>query len=107
MEDQKQRIEELENKLKISEETVDRHLWNLRIQRMNHYDDVCNLKEELTRLKDSLEIQRKNEIADTILSSESFLWLMAGSNHIDGHLATIRPLYEDWIKSGGKTWGKQ
>lgn len=100
-------IEELEKKLKASEELVDKYFWNLKIERMNHYDDVCRLKDEIINLKSSLDIQRKNEIADEILSSESFLWLMAGTNQADSHISSIRPLYEEWIKSGGKTWGKR
>jgi hypothetical protein len=47
----------------------------------------------------------KEEIANEILGSESFMWLMAGSNHVESHLEAIRPAYAAWKAAGGLYWG--
>ena len=49
----------------------------------------------------------KEEIADEILGSEAFLWLMCGSNYIESHLANLRPAWDAWLLAGGKSWGRQ
>lgn len=51
------------------------------------------------------EIERMG-IAEAILRSEQFMWLMAGSNHIASHLRSIRPAFDKWIEKGGKSWGQ-
>jgi hypothetical protein len=46
------------------------------------------------------------DCAAMILESESFLWLMVGSNHTEHHLECLRPIWREYIAAGGKTWGK-
>lgn len=48
----------------------------------------------------------KEQIAVRVLSSESFMWLMSGSNHVEAHLEALRPAWEAWLEAGGKSWGK-
>lgn len=48
----------------------------------------------------------REQIADAILGSESFLWLMSGPNHVEAHLEVLRPAWEAWLEAGGKSWGK-
>lgn len=49
----------------------------------------------------------RQQIADHVLSSESFLWLMSGSNHIESQVEALRPAWRAWIEAGGKPWGKK
>lgn len=39
--------------------------------------------------------------AEHILSSEPMMWLMAGSNHVDSQLASIRGAYREWQQLSG------
>lgn len=52
------------------------------------------------------ESKTRLAIADEILGSESFLWLVVGSNHEDAHRDAIRPAFEAWKAAGGKPYGK-
>ena len=49
----------------------------------------------------------REQIAGAILGSESFMWLMSGSNHVETHLEALRPAWDAWIEAGGKPWGKK
>jgi hypothetical protein len=49
------------------------------------------------------DIPKKYLIAMEIVESEEFLWLMAGSNHIDIHLQSLKPAYKAWQEAGGKS----
>ena len=49
------------------------------------------------------DIPEKYKIAMAIVESENFLWLMAGSNHVEAQLAGLRPAYEAWKAAGGKS----
>ena len=53
------------------------------------------------------EFEKRNEIADEILGSEQFMWLMVGANYVDQHLRDIRPAWTAWIDAGGKSYGKR
>lgn len=48
----------------------------------------------------------RNRLANAVLGSESFMWLMAGANHPDAHLSALRPAYDKWMAAGGKSYGK-
>lgn len=48
----------------------------------------------------------RNRLANAVLGSESFMWLMAGANHPEAHLSALRPAYNNWIAAGGKSYGK-
>lgn len=48
----------------------------------------------------------RNRLANAVLGSESFMWLMAGANHPDAHLSALRPAYDKWLAAGGKSYGK-
>lgn len=52
-------------------------------------------------------LDKRNGIADEILGSEQFMWLMVGSNYVDQHLRDIRPAWTAWIDAGGKSYGKR
>lgn len=52
------------------------------------------------------ELESREGIAVAIVSSEPFMWLMAGSNHTEMQIAALRSLYAEYQKAGGKTWGK-
>lgn len=47
------------------------------------------------------------EWAVAIVSSESFMWLMVGSNHVESNLAQLREGYAEYRSAGGKTWGQR
>lgn len=40
-------------------------------------------------------------LALSIVDSESFMWLMMGSNHPDLHIARLRELYMTYRNAGG------
>lgn len=48
----------------------------------------------------------RNRLANAVLGSESFMWLMAGANHPEAHLSALRPAYDKWQAAGGKPYGK-
>ena len=52
------------------------------------------------------EAYEKNKIADEILSSESFMWLMVSANHPEAHCDNLRDAWNAWIEAGGKSWGE-
>ena len=43
----------------------------------------------------------KAMIAQAICDSESFMWLMAGSNYVELHLENLREAYNSYVKAGG------
>jgi hypothetical protein len=43
----------------------------------------------------------KEELAQAICDSEAFMWLMAGSNHVESQLARLREAYSAYVKLGG------
>jgi hypothetical protein len=49
----------------------------------------------------------RDRLANAILGSESFMWLMAGANHPEAHLSALRPAYDKWTAAGGKSYGKK
>ena len=52
--------------------------------------------------KDEESINEQHGIAQHIIESEQFMWLMAGSNHTESQLQAIRPAYMAWKDAGGK-----
>lgn len=46
------------------------------------------------------------EWAIAIVSSESFMWLMAGSNFVESNLSNLREAYAEYQAAGGRTWGR-
>lgn len=59
---------------------------------------------QLERERD--ENKTRLAIADDILGSESFLWLIVGANHPDTYIDALRPAFDAWKKAGGKPYGK-
>jgi hypothetical protein len=47
------------------------------------------------------------QIAHQGFQTEAMMWLMAGSNHVEAHLAVLRGGWEAYIAAGGRTWGKR
>jgi hypothetical protein len=39
----------------------------------------------------SNDVDERNRLANAVLGSESFMWLMAGANHPRAHLSALRP----------------
>jgi len=50
---------------------------------------------------------RRNSIADEILSSEQFMWLMVGSEQPKQHIDDLRTAWRAWQEAGGKTYGRR
>jgi hypothetical protein len=63
------------------------------------YLDIHNsiVTEEDRKLED-----KRNQIANEVMESEQFMWLMAGSNHVESNIAALRPAYDAWKKAGGQ-----
>ena len=59
--------------------------------------------EELDEFNNEVE---RNRIANGIMASESFMWLMVGANHPESHCANLRNAFKAWRDNGGKSWGK-
>jgi hypothetical protein len=55
------------------------------------YAENARLKEHAARMR----------IAEMIVASEPFMWLMAGSNFTESNLKALRPAYDKWKESGG------
>ena len=63
---------------------------------------------ELERRLNAIERHAKHmKIADCIVSSEPFSWLMVGSNHVQSNIAMLREAYAKWQEAGGQTFLKQ
>lgn len=62
------------------------------------YMDIHNY---ITTPKDQESINEQHKIAQYIVGSEQFMWLMAGSNHVQTQIQEIRPAYEKWKEAGG------
>lgn len=45
------------------------------------------------------------QVAVDIVSSEPFMWLMVGSNHVELHLSALRPAFDLYRSAGGRSWG--
>jgi hypothetical protein len=66
---------------------------------------------EISLLRDilhdrTLQLQRVRErdaIAEEILSSEEFTWLMVGANHPQIHLNALKPAWAAWRERGGRS----
>ena len=48
----------------------------------------------------------KDELANKVLGSEAFLWLMCGGAHVESHVDVLRPLWNEWRLAGGLAWGE-
>jgi hypothetical protein len=57
----------------------------------------CIYTEEDRKMEDE-----RNRIANSVMESEQFMWLMAGSNHVESQLEDLRPAYMAWKDAGGK-----
>ena len=63
------------------------------------YLDIHNY---ITTPEDEKSVSDQHKIAQEIVESEQFMWLMAGSNHVESQLQEIRPAYMAWKDAGGK-----
>lgn len=45
--------------------------------------------------------KESDAIADSMIGSEPFMWLMVGANHPEAHLETLRKAYAAWLEAGG------
>jgi len=67
-----------------------------------------DLAEKRKKWVDSAEaLTRRNGIADEILSSEQFMWLMVGSEQPKQHIDDLRTAWRAWQEAGGKTYGRR
>lgn len=41
-----------------------------------------------------------------IVQSEAFMWLMAGSDHVETQLDLVRGIYKKYRAAGGHGWGR-
>jgi len=48
----------------------------------------------------------KDELANKVLGSEAFLWLMCGGAHVESHVDVLRPVWNEWRLAGGLAWGE-
>lgn len=72
-------------------------------------EDVMMRNQELTMkvwmLEAQVERYRKHiermRVAEMIVASEQFAWLIVGANHARQHILDIRPAYEKWKEKGG------
>ena len=75
----------------------------------NGFEGCCTACEPVAEqnnvLRSKNELLEKHakhmKVADAIVSSEQFMWLMAGSNHQESQLAGLRPAYQYWKEQGG------
>jgi hypothetical protein len=71
-------------------------------------NNAKELVEKMEAFDDPLSMAaRRNRIANEIMSSESFMWLMVGANHPESHCANLRNAWAAWKEAGGKSWGKR
>lgn len=54
----------------------------------------------IRRSKEST-VTDKESLAQAICDSEQMMWLMAGSNYPEMHLADLRRAYREYVASGG------
>ena len=64
------------------------------------------LVEKIEELDEFNNEAERNRIANGIMASESFMWLMVGANHPESHCANLRNAFKAWRDAGGKSWGK-
>jgi len=64
-------------------------------------EDVVRILSEAYARICSLESQKG--IADEIVASEPFAWLMVGSNHVQSNIEALKPAYRAWKMNGGKS----
>ena len=50
--------------------------------------------------------RKRTQIALDICNSESFMWLMVGSNHVEGQLESLRSAWKAFCDVNGG-WGKE
>ena len=103
----KTQIESLEKELQKEKNLSEKYLWTLKIERINHYDNINKLNQQISELKNSADVKYKNELGNSILSSEEFMWLMVGSNGLNDYINKLRPRFEEWIMAGGKSWNEK
>ena len=48
---------------------------------------------------DAAHLPNPEKLAADILGSEAMMWLMAGANHVESHLNSIRPAFEAWKRA--------
>jgi hypothetical protein len=48
----------------------------------------------------------RDDLANDVLGSEAFLWLMCGGAHVEAHVDVLRPLWVEWRRAGGRAWGE-
>jgi len=48
----------------------------------------------------------RDELANGVLGSEAFLWLMCGGAHVGAHVEAGRPAWVAWRRAGGLAWGE-
>lgn len=66
--------------------------------------DAAQVLERIHKENEALkEHLKRARIADMIVQSEQFMWLMAGSNHVQSNLDDLKPAYKLWKESGGTT----
>jgi hypothetical protein len=71
--------------------------------------DAC--RREISLLRDILHdrtlqlqrVQERDAVAEEILSSEEFTWLMVGANHPQIHLNALKPAWTAWRERGGRS----
>ncbi len=64
------------------------------------------LVEKIEELDEFNNEAERNRIANGIMASESFMWLMVCANHPESHCANLRDAFKAWRDNGGKSWGK-
>lgn len=69
--------------------------------RHDHIQDAVEHILVTPKVDESLSME---ELAQVILSSEAFMWLMAGSNHPDAQIKAIKPIYDRYIDAGGRIY---
>lgn len=102
-----EKIKYLENQINDLKKDLENQKSLNSLQKQSHIIIQKELSDEIEMMKSGSNWYEKYEIADEIISSEQFMWLMAGSNHVDSNLEALRPAFNAWRKAGGKSWGKR
>lgn len=102
-----EKIKYLENQINDLKKDLENQKSLNSLQKQSHIIIQKELSDEIEMMKNGSNWYEKYEIADEIISSEQFMWLMTGSNHVDSNLEALRPAFNAWRKAGGKSWGKR
>jgi hypothetical protein len=62
------------------------------------YMDIHN---SIVTAEDRQSEDEQHKIAQYIVESEPFTWLMVGSNHAETNIAALREAYQKWKEAGG------